>query len=199
MPTDDEETDTESDAAIRRRRRRNVAIQSSSSEHNSDREQSQARQPTRKTSQTPAQRALAPAAAEAAYEKVWDDAPDKSKIVSSKDGPKGVGSISGIQRFLKKKREVEGVPSRVARIPEVKAARDKALTNLFENDPSVRKLSVKELVERFNNNPNNADTPATADIVKRFRTALNKKRKETEPANNPRSNPKEKTKKKRKK
>jgi hypothetical protein len=67
------------------------------------------------------------------------------------------------------------VPSRVARIPEVKAARDKALTNLFENDPSVRKLSVKELVERFNNNPNNADTPATADIVKRFRTALNKK------------------------
>jgi hypothetical protein len=83
---------------------------------NSDREPSQSRQlqPTRKTSQTPAQRALAAAAAEAAYEKVWDDAPDKSKIVSSKDGPKGVGSISGFQRFLKKKLEVEGVPSRVA-------------------------------------------------------------------------------------
>jgi cell division protein FtsN len=73
------------------------------------------------------------------------------------------------------------------------------LTNLFENDPSVRKLSVKELVEMFNNNPNNADSPATADIVKRFRTALNKKRKETEPASNPRSNPKDQTKKKRKK
>jgi hypothetical protein len=51
----------------------------------------------------------------------------------------------------------------------------------------------------FNNNPNNADSPATADIVKRFRTALNKKRKETEPASNPRSNPKDQTKKKRKK
>jgi hypothetical protein len=199
MLTDEEEADTESDTARRRRRRSNSANQaSSSSEQNSDREPSQARQPTQKSSQTPVQRALAAAAAEAAYEKVWENAPDKSKIVSSKDGPKGVGSISGFQRFLKKKREVEGVPSRVARIPEIKAARDKALTHLWENDPSARKLSVKELVERFNNNPNNADITATADTVKRFRTAQNKKRKEIEPANNLRSNPKDQTKKKRK-
>jgi hypothetical protein len=188
MPTDDEEADTESDAAIRRRRRRNVAIQSSSSEHNSDEGPSQAR----KSSQAPAQRA----AVGAAYQKIWDDAPDKSKIVARRDRPKGVGSISTFQRFLKDKREEEGLPSPVR--PGGKAAREKALTNLWENDPDSLNLSVKELVERFQNNPNNADIPATLDTVKRFRAEY-MKRKETEPASNPRSNPKEKTKKKRKK
>jgi cell division protein FtsN len=73
------------------------------------------------------------------------------------------------------------------------------LTSLWESDPSVRKLSVQELVDKYNNNPNNADTPATANMVKRFRTAQNKKRKEIKPASNPRSNPKDQTKKKRKK
>jgi hypothetical protein len=81
---------------------------------------------------------------------------------------------------------------------KIKAAREKALTNLWENDPGSLKLSVPELVERFNNNPNHADTPATLDTVKRFRAEY-MKRKQTEPASNPRSNPKEKTKKKRKK
>jgi hypothetical protein len=82
ITTDEEEADTESDAAIRRRRRSNFAIQSSSSEKNSDREQSQARQPTRKTSQTPAQRAVEAAAAEAAYEKIWENAPSAAQKIT---------------------------------------------------------------------------------------------------------------------
>jgi hypothetical protein len=99
---------------------------------------------------------------------------------------------------LKDKREEEGLPSRVPNTVDVKAARDKALTNLWENDPSVHKLSVKELTDKFNNNPNNADTPATVHNISRFRTEY-KKRKETEPASNKQSNPKDQTKKKRKK
>jgi hypothetical protein len=152
MPTDDEEADTESNTARRRRRSSNSANQaSSSSEHNSDEGPSQAR----KSSQTPAQRA----AVDAKYQKIWADAPDKSKLVGRRDWPGGVGSISTFTRFLKDKREEEGLPSPVR--PGGKAAREKALTNLWENDPGSLKLSVPELVERFQNNPNNADISAT--------------------------------------
>jgi hypothetical protein len=163
MPTDDEEADTESDSARRQRRSSNSENPSSS-----DEEPSQAR----KDSQTPAQRA----AVDAAYQKIWADALDKTKLVARRDRPKGVGSISTFQRFLKDEREEEGLPSPVR--PGGKAAREKALTNLWENDPNSLKLSVPELVERFQNNPNNADIPATYDTVKRFRAEY-MKRKET--------------------
>jgi hypothetical protein len=65
----------------------------------------------------------------------------------------------------------------------MKAARDEALTNLYDNEPDVNRLSVKELVDKFNNNPSKAYTPATTSMIRTFNTEY-KKRKQTEPASN---------------
>jgi hypothetical protein len=81
----------------------------------------------------------------------------------------------------------------------MKTARDAALTNLYENEPNVNRLSVKELIDKFNKNPNEAYTQLTPSMLRTFKTELYRKRKQTEPASNPRSNPKENTKKKPKK
>jgi hypothetical protein len=94
--------------------------------------------------------------------------------------------------------EAAGVQSKGIRSIKMKAARDAALTNLYDNEPDVNRLSVKELVDKFNKNPNQAYTPATTSMIRTFNTEY-RKRKQTEPANNPRSNPKDQTKKKRKK
>jgi hypothetical protein len=91
------------------------------------------------------------------------------------------------------------VQSKLIRSVKIKAARDAALTNLYENEPDVSRLSVKDLVDKFNKNPNKAYTPATTGMIRNFRTELYRKRKQTDPASNPRSNPKDQTKKKRKK
>jgi hypothetical protein len=184
MPTDEEETETESDEAIRRRHRSNSANQSSSSEQNSDQGPSQPKRPVGRS-------AVKKALAQEAYRKVYDDAPTKSQIVSRRDRPQGVGPVEGFQKYIKMRNEAEGVVL-------IKATRDAALSDLFANDPSARKLSVKDLVDKYNNNPNHADIPLTPSMARHY-NAEYKKRKETEPASNPRSNPKDQTKKKRKK
>jgi hypothetical protein len=80
----------------------------------------------------------------------------------------------------------------------MKAARDAALTNFYDNDKNVDELTFQEKIDKFNRNPNQAYTQLTPSMLRTFNTEY-RKRKQTEPANNPRSNPKEKTKKKRKK
>jgi hypothetical protein len=105
MPNDDEETATESDAAIRRRRRRS---QSNLSEHNPDEKPSQ---PKRPGARSLTDRAIA----QELYRKVCDSFPDKSLIVSRRDLPKDlppiVGSLSRWQKYIKMRNEAEGVQS----------------------------------------------------------------------------------------
>jgi hypothetical protein len=168
MPTDEEETESEniSDAQIRRRRRRSdprnktsSSSEQNSSEHNSDQGPSQPRQPSQpKRPSQPrlpnpygAGRSLADRAlAQGAYKKAYDDAPDRSLLVSRRDLPRGlppgVGSLAGFQKYIKQRNEAEGVQSKNARSIKMKIARDAALTNLLDNDPSAQRLSVKELV-----------------------------------------------------
>jgi hypothetical protein len=111
--------------------------------------------------------------------------------------PEGVGSLAGFQKYIKRRNQEQGVQSEGIRSIKMKAARDEALTNLYDNEPDVNRLSVKELVDKFNNNPSKAYTQATPAMIRRFNTEY-RKRKQTEPASNPRSNPKDQTKKKRK-
>jgi hypothetical protein len=127
MLTDEEEADTESDTARRRRRSSNSENQaSSSSEHNSDQGPSQ---PKRPGARSAVERALA----QEAYRKAYDDAPDKTLLVSRRDLPKdlppGVGSLARFQNYIRKRNEAEGVQSKGIRSVKMKAARDAALTN----------------------------------------------------------------------
>jgi hypothetical protein len=87
------------------------------------------------------------------------------------------------------------VPNRVQNTVQRKAARDKAMEKLWDQDPNFERHSVQELVDRFNNNPNHGDIQATPDTVKRYRAEY-KKRKKTMAASNPRSDPKDPKKKK---
>jgi hypothetical protein len=80
----------------------------------------------------------------------------------------------------------------------IRSVKMKTARQLWGNDPSARKLSVKELADKFNNNPNQAYTPATPGMIRQFKTEY-KKRTETEPASNQRSLLKGQTNKKRKK
>jgi hypothetical protein len=174
MATDEEEADTESDAAIRRRRRSNSANQaSSSSEQNSDQRPSQPKRPG-------ARSAVVRAAAQKAYQKAYDDAPDKTKLVSRRDMPQGVGSLAGFQKYIKKRNEEQGVQSEGIRSIKMKAARNEALTNLYDNEPDGNRLSVKELVDKYNKNPSKAYTPLTPSMLRTFNTEY-RKRKQTEP------------------
>jgi hypothetical protein len=182
MPTDAEETETESDEAIRRRCTSNSANEASSS---SDQGPSQ---PKRPGGRLAAKRALA----EEAYRKAYDAVPIKSQIVSRRDRPQGIGSVEGFQKYIKTRNEAEGVGT-------IKATRDAALSDLYANDPSARQLPVKEVIKLYENLNRNFNNPPITPSMVRHHKAEYKKRKETEPASNPRSNAKDQTKKKRKK
>jgi hypothetical protein len=124
MPTDEEETETESDAAIRRRRPSNSANQSSSSEQNSDQGPSQLKRPGGRS-------AVKRALAQEAYRKAYDDAPIKSQIVSRRDRPQGVGSLAGFQNYIKNRNEAEGVQSVGIRSVKMKCCTRCCIDNLL--------------------------------------------------------------------
>jgi hypothetical protein len=173
MPTNEEETETESDAAILRRRKNNSEASSSSDQGPS--------QPKR-----PVGRSAAKALTEEAYRKAYDAIPNKSKIVSHRDRPEGIGSREDFQKYIKTRKAVEGVGT-------IKDTRDAALSAIYDDDPSALQSHVKDMSAKYNSNPNHADIPITQSIV-RHHKAEYKKRKQTEPASNPRSNAKDQTK-----
>jgi hypothetical protein len=78
--------------------------------------------------------------------------------------------------------EEEGVQSEGIRSIEMKAARDAALTNFYDDEPNVDKLSFQEKIGKFNNNPNKAYTQATLPMIRRFNTEYKKRKQLSRPA-----------------
>jgi hypothetical protein len=83
-------------------------------------------------------------------------------------------------------------------VTTLKDTRDAAMSAIYDDDPSALSGNVKDLIAKYDSNPNHADIPITPSMVRHHKSEY-KKRKQTEQASNPRSKAKDQTKKKRKK
>jgi len=140
------------------------------------------------------------------YKKIWDAAPDKSRIPASAR-PANVGSKTSFERYLAQKRKETNTPNRLrnetaqANMPHKRdlAQRTGELNRLYNEaakrgDPNS--VKPQRFIDSFYENPDNFHIPLERSAVVRFKR---EKRKERQKANNPNTDPKEQTKKKKKK
>ena len=140
------------------------------------------------------------------YEKIWDGAPDKSRIPPSAR-PEHIGTKHGFDHFLQRKRREGNIPNLLKRdmalanrpLKKDLPQRTSEINRLWkeaEQNGEAFSITPQEFIDRFYENPENDGISFPKSAFDKFRS---NKRKEREKANNPNTDTKEQTKKKKKK